>query len=421
MQKARPATDAAEQTWNYPHPSSGMGLYVHVPFCETKCPYCDFNTYSGIEKLIPSYMPALRAEITAWGGALASPPLESIFFGGGTPSYLPEAEIPATMDSIRQSFALNPDAEVTIECNPGDVTQDKLAAWVGSGVNRLSLGIQSFDDELLTTLGRRHNTAGARDAYLLARSSGIPNASLDLMYGLPGQSVSQWRDTLEHALELEPPHISLYSLQVEPGTPFDRDVQTGRLTVPDDDSAADMYEHAMERLESAGLRHYEISNWALPGRESRHNLMYWRNRPYLGVGPGAHSSLFGHRFANMKSPRGYTARMQRLGDAPAGSEVIDWMRQHGAVDFHEVTTRELAMSETMMMGLRLAEGVSDERFREMFGVGIGERYANVIGGLEEIGLLEWRNGSLCLTRRGRPLGNEVFSRFVTPPLSATDS
>lgn len=399
-----------------PDSDVAIALYVHIPFCETKCPYCDFNTYAAIEPLMPSYSDALRAEIALWGrlavaGAGDARRVSSVFFGGGTPSYLPAKQIEGVMAAIRSAFTLLPDAEVTLEANPGDFTSDKLAAYLDSGVNRLSIGVQSFDDGLLATLGRRHSADAAADAYRMAADAGFRNISIDMMYGLPYQRIEQWRRTLGKALELAPPHLSMYCLTLEGGTPMERWVADGRMPEPDADLAADMYVLAQDEMRRAGYRHYEISNWALPGMRSRHNLAYWRNLPYLGVGPGAHSYLWGRRFANIRSPREYVGLMR--GDAaPARDASPDAViRAVPVVDGVELIDPPLEMAETLMMGLRLDEGVSVAGFKERFGATPAQRYPDAIAELTAQGLLRARDGALMLTARGRMMANAVVSRF----------
>ncbi len=334
------------------------------------------------------------------------------------------------MDALRSGFPLEPDAEVTLEANPGDVTLEKASGWMDAGFNRVSMGVQSFDDELLQTLGRRHDSEGATRSFGLLREAGFENRSLDLMFGLPEQSLAQWEASISQALALGPDHVSLYGLQLEAGTPLEADVRLRRIDRPDDDLAADMYLMAEERFGAAGFRHYEISNWALPGMESRHNLVYWQNGPYLGVGPGAHSSLFGHRFANTRSPRWY---MRSLGFEPdevgplpvlSGSQPsrepvpesspdeLRKMTEGGPVDFVEETTRSLELAETMMMGLRLDVGVSGQEFERRFGSSLRDVFAGEIEELAGEGLLVEDGEGIRLSARGRLLGNEVFGRFV---------
>jgi len=397
---------------NPPDYRDGIGLYVHVPFCHTKCSYCDFNTYAGIESQMPGYVDALISEITRWGELLDSPPVRTIFFGGGTPSYLPSTDLDRIIQSINCEFKVESSAEVTLECNPGDVTDENAEAWLGSGINRVSMGIQSFDDDLLESLTRRHSSSDVYDSAELLRRAGLDNLSIDLIYGLPHQSFDQWSRTLSAATELGTEHISLYSLQIEEGTPLAVEVSSGRVPEPDDDLAADMYEHARDELPNAGLDQYEVSNWSKPGFEARHNVIYWKNEPYLGVGPGAHSWLANNRFANLRSPRQYG--LIALGSVTRGTEspVASMRHPEGPVDQIEVTTPELDVSETMMMGMRLNEGVEFDRFVERFGKDVRQVFPAEFDRLTKLGLIESSQDSVRLTSRGTLLGNEVFAEFV---------
>ncbi|MFN2225688.1 MAG: radical SAM family heme chaperone HemW, partial [Anaerolineae bacterium] len=258
-----------------------LGLYVHIPFCQSRCRYCDFNTYAGLEGLFETYVRALVREITLAGTARVS----SVYIGGGTPTVLPLLSLIQILDAIQAGFDLAADAEVTIEANPGTVEAGTLAALRVRGVNRLSLGVQSFADGELRRLGRIHTAEQAAAGLAAARQAGFDNVSLDLIFGLPGQALADWRFSLECALALEPEHLSLYALSVEAGTPLARDIARGHLPMPDPDLAAEMYEMAAEVNAQAGYQHYEISNWARGwGRQCRHNLIYWRNEPYLGLG-----------------------------------------------------------------------------------------------------------------------------------------
>jgi oxygen-independent coproporphyrinogen-3 oxidase len=406
-----------------------IGLYVHIPFCETKCPYCDFNTYSGIERLIPVYVDALCEELRRWAELFPSHASRTVFLGGGTPSYLPPGDLKRVMSALTGGFPLVADAEVTLEANPGDVTQERASGWLDAGFNRVSMGVQSFDDELLTLLGRRHTAAQAIDAFEVLRRAGFTNRSLDLIFGLPQQTLQQWIDSLERTLELSPNHVSLYGLQIETGTPLEAFVRSGKVPQPDDDLAADMYLAAREKLAEAGYRHYEISNWALPGMESQHNLIYWRNEPYLGVGPGAHSSMLKHRFANMKSPRWYVRSLgfevpadgilslagsqPRRPDLPKSTPgQIRAMVAGGPVDFVEQTTPSLELAETMMMGMRLDTGVREADFRARFGKSLRDVFSREIDQMLAAGLIEEDADGIRLSFDGKLLGNEVFGVFV---------
>ena len=405
------------------------GLYVHVPFCRFKCYYCDFNTYAGIEGLLPQYAEAVSTEIRRWGEALAESgtggPVRSVYFGGGTPSLLPPERIGQVLDAARGAFDVAADAEVTMEANPESVDADRAAAWRAMGVNRVSMGAQVFDDEQLRVLGRLHNAGRIRTAFRELRAAGFGNASLDLMYGLPNQSVEQWARSLHEALRLEPEHLSLYALTVEERTPFHRWIEVDRtLPAPDPDTAADMYELAARELETHGYRQYEISNWSRPDRESRHNVMYWRNLPFLGVGPGAHSFLGHARFSVESRPREYVeglAELNRRRPPPvpfAGESRIASLAQLQAVApvvTLDPYTEDTERRETLILGLRLAEGVSESAYAARFGQTASSLFsAELTRGLES-GLLSRGEGErLALTARGRLLANEVFVDLMAP-------
>lgn len=393
----------------------GLSLYVHIPFCETKCPYCDFNTYAGIEPLISSYIAALCQEIVLWGRLVSRPRIKTIFFGGGTPSYIPTDELERVSSAIREAFNVVPDAEATVEANPDDCSFTKLHALRHLGVNRLSIGVQSLDDALLSLLGRRHNAAQAREAYLLAKQAGFDNVNPDLMYGLPTQTMSQWQRTLESVLELRPTHMSLYALTLEKGTPMERQVTSGLLPAPDPDLAAEMYTLACAQLGEEGYHHYEISNWAKPGYESRHNLTYWLNQPYLGVGPGAHSYLPGYRFFNVKSPRIYITKVQDWADQgvePVQSLSTQVLNSATAIEGIEPIDTKLEMAETVFLGLRLLDGLKLDGFEQRFRCELLNVYSSQIDELVQLGLLELSSEVLRLTERGVLVSNQVFMRFL---------
>ena len=392
-----------------------LGLYVHIPFCQTKCPYCDFNTYAAIEPLMPSYVAALRAEIAEWGAVLGRPRVASVFFGGGTPSYLPEGDLAALMQTIDSSFEITPGAEVTVEANPDDLSPGKLDSIRSTGINRLSIGVQSLDDGLLEVLGRRHTAQDAIGAYKSALEAGFGNISLDLMYGLPGQGLEQWQETVAEIVDLHPAHLSMYCLTLEGGTPMEKAISSGAMSDPDPDLAADMYLAAEDAMQLSGYRHYEISNWAKPGRESRHNLTYWRNGQFLGVGPGAHSYIARTRFHNLRSPREYIRRMDSRSPRAGTPVSMQMLQEMPAVESAEAIEPPMEMAETMMMGLRLDTGIVEADFAARFGRSLSDVYAGVIPDLQHLGLVEAKDGVVRLTGRGRLLGNEVFSRFFEPP------
>lgn len=395
-----------------------MGLYAHIPFCETKCSYCDFNTYEKIEHLMPSYITALSKEISFWGNHLEHSFLDTIFLGGGTPSRLPGDSIKSLAETIYSNFELTAPKEFTIECNPSDLSPMIIQTYLSSGINRLSIGIQSLSDQLLKVLGRRHDSLTAISALNTARREGFCNISADLIYGLPYQTLSDWTETLKKIVDIELPHISMYCLTLEKGTPMEIWVKSGKLPNPDPDLAADMYELGMDCMNAAGYEHYEISNWAMEGYQSQHNLRYWTNQNYLGAGPGAHSYLNGERFSNLKSPRDYINLMHGL---DSESNWFDKKASFQPTDLPVVETvekidRELEIAETLMMGLRLSDGIKISDFEDRFGITPEEIYKDTITELLSNKLIERNQTSIKLTHRGRLLGNEVFSRFLEPLL-----
>lgn len=375
--------------------SHPLGLYVHVPFCTAKCHYCDFNSYAGLERLFGPYVGAVCAEIRSQPEGLMA---GTIFVGGGTPSLVEPTDLGRILDAIRARFVVLPGAEITMEANPGSVAEARLATFRSLGVNRISFGVQSFDARLLVDLGRIHDPGQAASARFAARAAGFESVNLDFMYGLPNQSLDQWRDTLERAVELAPEHLSLYSLTVEPGTLFFRRAEQGRLPLPDEDLVADMYGVADELLAAAGYEQYEISNWSRgPAHRCQHNLGYWRNLPYIGVGPGAHSWFGGERYVDTLSPAAW-ARQIALGESPIAER--------------EAIAPELELRETVMLGLRLVEGVDLDELSARFGVDARRRFAAPIQETRGLGLLEVEGSRIRLSRRARLLGNEVFRRFL---------
>lgn len=383
-----------------------LGLYLHIPFCRSRCSYCDFNTYVGMEDLYEPYVRALCREIRAAGqsphllisSAAPRPHAATIFFGGGTPSILQPAQLGEAIRACRETFDLPGDAEITVECNPGTIDLRYLRALRSEGVNRLSYGAQSADLGELKLLGREHGFADVIAAVEASRAAGFDNISFDLIFGLPHQSLDTWRRTLNAALPLQPDHMSLYALTVERGTPLHDWVRRGDVPWPDPDAAADMYDLAEDVLGEAGYVHYEISNWCKPGRACAHNLIYWRNEPYFGFGPGAHSSSIRRRWWNARRPADYIARIGRGESVEMGAEDID-----------ERTSR----GETMVMGLRLLqEGVAYARFAQRHGVEMRDMFGEQLRAGQEKGLLELLPDRARLTPKGRFLSNQVMTTFV---------
>ncbi len=369
-----------------------VGVYVHVPFCARLCPYCDFDTQDHDLQLISPYAEALVREVGLGPKARA----HSIFFGGGTPSLLGPAQLGAVLAACRERFALEAGCEIALECNPNNVREARLAGYRAAGVNRLSLGVQSMDDAELRLLGRQHTAERVRQAVATARAVGFDDLSLDLMYGLPGQSVAAWERTLDAALALAPEHLSCYLLTLDEGTPMGQQVARGELVLPDDDVVAAQYELTRARLAAAGLRQYEISNWARPGHESRHNLGYWRAEPYLGLGPGAVACQGGVRRKQTPDVGEYLAAIASGRQRFVEEEALDAATQR---------------REALMLGLRLRAGVDAGAYRARFGCRIEDVCGPALGELEALGMVEWADGRLRLTERALLVSNEVLVRL----------
>jgi putative oxygen-independent coproporphyrinogen III oxidase len=363
--------------------SERAGLYVHIPFCLTRCGYCDFNTYAGLDHLAGQYVEALLAEASLAAHSWSEVPFVSIFLGGGTPTMLPPATLARSLATLRNLFDVAGDAEVTSEANPDTVDGGYLGALLEAGVTRLSMGVQSFDGAVLGALERIHSPDSARRAFAEARAVGFGDVNLDLIYGAHGETLGSWTRTLDEAIALGPEHLSCYALTIEPATPLGREVSAGLVPAPDPDLQAEMYDAACETLAAAGYEHYEVSNWAQPGHRCVHNLGYWQGRPYLGLGAGAHSYRDGRRWWNVRPPQQYieltTSRLLPIG----GEETLDESEQK---------------MERLLLGLRLADGVLPhwlDRAR-------AEDY--ISEGLASHG----PNGRVVLTDRGMFLANELL-------------
>lgn len=375
-----------------------VGIYVHIPFCESKCHYCDFVSYahkSSAEK--DAYLGALRKEGEIYKSLSAEVTGKSLYLGGGTPTCLTSGQIFMLISVLRELFSLPPGIEITAEANPGTLNEEKLSLLKEAGCNRLSLGVQSFTPYELQVLGRIHSLQNVYNTYELARRAGFKNIGIDLMYGLPSQTLKGWRDNLQKAIELRPEHISLYQLNIEIGTPFARLVQKGLLEGFDQDVAFLMYSEALSFLAEKGYHHYEISNFALPGNEAVHNSLYWLNEEYLGLGAGASGYLQGVRYTNEANLEHYQNILQQ-GRLPVAER--------------EIINSDLAMAETMFLGLRLLEGVSKKEFLKKHGVTIENRYGKVINKLKNQGLLQENSTHLALSKQGVYVANKVFQEFL---------
>lgn len=375
-----------------------LAIYIHIPFCRWRCSYCDFNIYAGMQRWFAPYIEALGKEIRRFGEQAGRPLARTIYIGGGTPSLLPLPLLTRLFEALRAAFRISPGTEITMEANPSGLSVAYLEEARRLGVNRISFGVQSAHPEELRLMRRDHTFEDACAHIAMARAAGFTNLNVDLIYGLPGQTPARWQETLEAVLALRPEHLSAYALMVEERTALQRWIREGRVPMPDPDLAAEMYEEARERLAEAGYRHYEISNWARPGYESRHNMVYWRYEPYIGFGAGAHSFIDGRRRVNALHPKDYIRRIEQ-GESPIVEE--------------EILHPRTQMAEMILLGLRLVEeGIEDARFRARFGQGILEVYGSVVRELEELGLVRWDGARLRLSERGLMLGNQVFWRFL---------
>jgi oxygen-independent coproporphyrinogen III oxidase len=387
-------------------PQQGLSLYLHIPFCAYRCSYCDFNTYTSLSDLQGAYVAALCHEIAQVAGQERRP-VRTIFFGGGTPSLLKVAELAQIMESLHTHFAIAPSAEITMEMNPETVDRGYLTAVSSLGINRLSFGAQSAVESELALLGRQHSFGKVQDIVATAQAVGFQNSSIDLIYGVPGQTLASWETSLRAALALNTTHLSLYCLTIEPGTPMHRWLGNGQISPPDPDFAADQYILTRELLQQAGFAHYEISNWSRPGYSSEHNLAYWRNFAYLGLGAGAHGHAEGVRYSVVRQPRVYVRRLTEMGKRTAVYPLSS------AVAETTPLTRQDQMNETMMMGLRLLqEGVSEAAFATQFGQTLDEVYGESLAKLGEWGLLQREHGRVTLTSDGIFVSNQVFHHFV---------
>jgi oxygen-independent coproporphyrinogen-3 oxidase len=405
---------SVEATPHVGHADQGrepLALYLHIPFCTAKCGYCDFNSYEGLDHLVPEYTPALVREIELWAPAAKSHRVETVFFGGGTPSLTSIDDLTSIVAAINERFEVAPQAEWTLEANPSELTREHLEGLRGAGINRLSMGVQSLHDDELQQLDRLHSAERAVAAFHDARAAGFDNVNLDLIFGLIDQPLERWQSTLERAIELGPEHLSCYALTVEPGTALYYQVEKGQLPEPDPDIAADQYEWTRARLAEAGYRQYEISNWARPGRECRHNLVYWRAQSYLGLGAGAHSYFAGNRLANVDAPHRYVEAIDRSYEERLTS---------GRGELHQIAGGETpdsatALSDALILGLRLTDGIEVAPFEARFGADLEASFGVTLARYETLGILDRSDGRLRLTERGLLLSNELFVDLLADP------
>ena len=377
-------------------PADKLGIYIHIPFCHSKCDYCDFYSLAGRENRMDAYQKALLAHLKESAPSAKGIPVDTIYFGGGTPSFYGEKRLRELLGAIRKLFSVDKNAEITLEANPDSVDLKSLKRLRKSGFNRLSLGLQSACDEELAAIHRPHTVEQGDAALDIARKAKFDNLSLDLIYGLPGQTAQRWQSTVEHALALNPEHLSCYGLKVEEGTPLARRVAEGEV-LPDDDQQAELYLWTVDRLRQAGYLQYEISNFCRPGFESRHNLRYWLTRPYIGFGPGAHSDFGGRRFSFVRDLEGY------IGGVLSGGSIID---------SDDLIPQKERSGEYLMLRLRTARGIEEWEYRRNYFLDFEPLHIR----LEEFALHGWAErtveGRWRLTPKGFLVSNQLIGDLM---------
>ncbi len=382
--------------------SQERGLYIHIPFCVSKCSYCDFASFAGQDHRIEDYLQALSAELQVLSQLTENEVFTSIFLGGGTPTALGKERLAYLLDQITSQFHLADDAEWTCEANPESATLEILTAARQAGVNRLSLGVQSFDTEELRLLARIHGPDAPQQALVYARAAGFENISLDLMFGLPEQRIEAWEETLDRALALNSKHLSIYGLILEGGTPLEKQVAQGCIPQPGEQSYLDMENLLIDKLQSAGFIRYEISNWSLPGYQSRHNRLYWRQDPWLGAGLSAHTFWRGRRYCHSSDLDTYIRAWQ----GPRHSGVL--------CDIHgpEIIDPAREAEDAVIFGLRMIEGIDCENFLKRYGYRLEDRWHMELAQAFERNWLVMTEGHLCLHPSAIPISNEVFELFI---------
>ncbi|WP_066495302.1 radical SAM family heme chaperone HemW [Abyssisolibacter fermentans] len=373
-----------------------IGLYFHIPFCKSKCYYCDFISFPRMEHIIETYIKYVMSEIKLYTSQLADYKVTSIFIGGGTPSSIDSKYIYQILDKTNKVFNLDNDIEISIEANPSSIDKDKLRVYKSCGINRISMGVQSLNDRLLKSIGRIHDQKTVLKAYHDIRESGFDNVNFDIMFNLPLQSIDDVMNTLQKTVELDVEHISLYSLKLEENTPFYRKYEKGELILPNEDVEREMYHESIDFLEANGYHHYEISNFSKKNYECKHNLIYWKLKPYLGFGLAAHSNIGNNRWSNNENFEDYFKNLDQ-----------------GIKPINDICNIEKdKMAEYTILGLRLIEGIDIDDFRNKFEVSIFDVYREVIEKYHKNGLLSTEKNRIKLTRRGLDLSNQIFCELM---------
>ena len=398
--------------------NNNISFYIHIPFCQIKCPYCDFNTYENIENFIPNYMKAINIEINNWKKILLPYTINSIYFGGGTPSYISSSYIKEIINLLKSKFSINKNSEITLEANPVDLNLNKLSSYLDIGVNRLSIGIQSFSNSLLKKLGRNHDQKSAIKSIENTFKAGFKNFNVDLMYGIPDQSINQWRSSLIKIKTYEINHLSTYNLTFEQGTPFYNWKKQGKLIAPKDKKVEDMYLLQKELLSEMGYIHYEISNWSKPKMQSNHNLRYWSGNNYIGVGAGAHSYFNNRRFSNIKSPKKYIEKMISR-NISQSNNFFKEMSNIGIIHEQEILSSKDILFDRIMLNLRLIKGIKHKDINKEFNINFSRKFKYLLSELVDLELIEENSKITKLTDKGILLSNEIILKFfqeISKPL-----
>ncbi|MDD3268917.1 MAG: radical SAM family heme chaperone HemW [Syntrophomonadaceae bacterium] len=376
------------------------GMYIHIPFCLKKCSYCDFYSRPLLQReWLERYTDALLIEIEQQAEEIRPSHIASIYMGGGTPSLLSAEQLSRIIGAVKKSFILGDNAEISIEANPATLELSWLEHIINAGVNRLSIGVQSFSDQELKILGRVHNSKEIKESIELLHKAGLKNFNIDMIYGIPGQTMDDWQNNLQEAVECRPQHISAYLLQPGTNTPMTIDIEQGRLTLLDDDLEAAMYYRTLEFLEEQGFEHYEISNFCLSGSECRHNINYWQAGEYIGIGAGAVSHINHRRYIN-------------LADWAEYIKCLVNNQRFQVEELENMSAREV-LADAMITGLRMCGGINLKKYEHRFNVHITHEYSGIIESGISKGLLKMGNGQLSLTKKGYFLSNEVLCQFIT--------